>query len=519
MTVQHASPSSVESHFLATYAARDWASAVEQLADHWTTLIFRQSTHWQVFDSIASAPEAELRRSPKTALMAEIQGRLPGGSTAVTLPPGDPRIHQALRDGTARDLVEIAALGIIARRAAGLPLEASEIARASRSLLRAAATTRFSAAADLAAYWHLQAGQAALHTGNLEQSVLDFKQAWAFRERDVTGYVATSTAPFLALLSTLLGDEAEAARWDAETDRLAVSGSSLIEWDSMERPRLVARLIDATDRLDLEVGREVAEVLVDQLAFDEIWPVTLYALVRHLVLDSEATRAEQLIDTTLAMHATAPRSDTMHAAFAVLSRTEVALAIGRGSAARRLLSGAGAGLLPGPTSVYAARVEVAAGDLPTARRVAVMAELQPNDQRTRREGGLLRTAIDLDAGDTDPPLTAYSPTLRRTAALLPPALNQQLRAAYGAEVPHRAAALAGVDGVTVKLTPSEERVLEALRSPGPLPEVAARLFISRNTLKTHLRSLYAKLQVSSREEAVAVASDLGLLGDDEGPPP
>ena len=45
--------------------------------------------------------------------------------------------------------------------------------------------------------------------------------------------------------------------------------------------------------------------------------------------------------------------------------------------------------------------------------------------------------------------------------------------------------------------------------PGSLREVADALFISRNTIKTHTRALYAKLGVASRDEAVEHGRALG----------
>jgi len=42
-------------------------------------------------------------------------------------------------------------------------------------------------------------------------------------------------------------------------------------------------------------------------------------------------------------------------------------------------------------------------------------------------------------------------------------------------------------------------------------EIGERLFISRNTVKTHSMSIYGKLQASSRREAVERAVELGLL--------
>ena len=41
--------------------------------------------------------------------------------------------------------------------------------------------------------------------------------------------------------------------------------------------------------------------------------------------------------------------------------------------------------------------------------------------------------------------------------------------------------------------------------------MAATLYVSRNTVKTHLRSIYQKLGVASRSEAIQRAIDLRLL--------
>uniref|UniRef100_UPI0038CDA120 helix-turn-helix transcriptional regulator n=1 Tax=Solicola gregarius TaxID=2908642 RepID=UPI0038CDA120 len=43
------------------------------------------------------------------------------------------------------------------------------------------------------------------------------------------------------------------------------------------------------------------------------------------------------------------------------------------------------------------------------------------------------------------------------------------------------------------------------------PEVARELYVSANTVKTHMRNVYAKLAVHRRAEAVERARALGLL--------
>jgi LuxR family maltose regulon positive regulatory protein len=69
-----------------------------------------------------------------------------------------------------------------------------------------------------------------------------------------------------------------------------------------------------------------------------------------------------------------------------------------------------------------------------------------------------------------------------------------------------------VGGATpTALSDSELAVLRLL--PGTLSnrEIGEQLFVSINTVKTHLRNIYAKLGISSREQAVSRARELGLI--------
>jgi LuxR family maltose regulon positive regulatory protein len=58
---------------------------------------------------------------------------------------------------------------------------------------------------------------------------------------------------------------------------------------------------------------------------------------------------------------------------------------------------------------------------------------------------------------------------------------------------------------------SEMRVLRYLPTNLTAPEIARELYVARNTVKTHMRSLYAKLGTHSRADTVARARALGLL--------
>ena len=61
------------------------------------------------------------------------------------------------------------------------------------------------------------------------------------------------------------------------------------------------------------------------------------------------------------------------------------------------------------------------------------------------------------------------------------------------------------------LTASQLKVLRALETPYPIPKIAADMYLSPATVRSHTRAIYAKLGATSRAEAVDKARDLGLL--------
>lgn len=64
------------------------------------------------------------------------------------------------------------------------------------------------------------------------------------------------------------------------------------------------------------------------------------------------------------------------------------------------------------------------------------------------------------------------------------------------------------------LSPREQEVLGELAHGATTAEIAATLHISPNTVKTYVRRILEKLDVSNRTEAVARALSLGLLGSE-----
>ena len=65
--------------------------------------------------------------------------------------------------------------------------------------------------------------------------------------------------------------------------------------------------------------------------------------------------------------------------------------------------------------------------------------------------------------------------------------------------------------ISEALSPAETRVLRYLPTLLSLREIGDELYLSVNTIKVHVRHIYAKLEVHSRRRAAERARALGLL--------
>jgi len=66
-------------------------------------------------------------------------------------------------------------------------------------------------------------------------------------------------------------------------------------------------------------------------------------------------------------------------------------------------------------------------------------------------------------------------------------------------------------GLQEPLTKRELDILRRLSSGLPITKIAESLHISHNTIKTHLKSVYRKLAVESRQEAIERGVELFLF--------
>jgi LuxR family maltose regulon positive regulatory protein len=122
---------------------------------------------------------------------------------------------------------------------------------------------------------------------------------------------------------------------------------------------------------------------------------------------------------------------------------------------------------------------------------------------TARQGRFVNTVVT-----AAPQVTSY--LIEHGAQAGPDPFMEQLIAAALEVRAVRSAAARSPHVLAEPLTAAELRILKLLPTSTYL-QMAATLYVSRNTVKTHLRSVYQKLGVTSRAEAIERALDLQLL--------
>jgi LuxR family maltose regulon positive regulatory protein len=187
------------------------------------------------------------------------------------------------------------------------------------------------------------------------------------------------------------------------------------------------------------------------------------------------------------------------AACRALLLAQIALAAGNHHAAQQNLQSSPRELTPRRALVRQLLLAAAA----ISRGDPMTAGIMSGALRTARPGGFCHTVVT-----TAPEVTSY--LVEHSAPARPDPFTEQL---IGAALEVRAAQpdTCGPRRRTAEpLTAAELRVLKLLPT-STYPQIAAALFISRSTVKTHLQSVYHKLGVASRSEAIERAVDLRLL--------
>lgn len=362
------------------------------------------------------------------------------------------------------------------------------------------------------ALWLVQAAITALLAGEAAAAKGMLLSAVDTRRPDRFPFIVREAMAKLALAHALTGDITEATSVNERAQALPRTES----W--------VESLVDATIRLTEYIcavdtldprAEELRRDSPSPMAHREFWPVALSAQVRHLVLTGRPHQAQALCDSVAAAGLPPPGADGLFAA---------AL-----PDARLLLGGRGARSvdMSGGLASTCQRRLARAVQLFTTGQFAAVARLEPpesHDDRVVRAMSLLRAQATSAKGRVREGRRELLGTLhemldRRSYSELRYLTRESLEAIRDSATGRQAAELVerlavprfGVRAVlAAPLTDAEVDVLRLLRLGLTREEMAERLFVSVNTVKTHLRSAYRKLGATRRNEALEKFADLGI---------
>jgi len=398
------------------------------------------------------------------------------------------------------------------------------------------------ALAELAAAWYeragmletaidfaMQAGDAARVARSLPRLVesawnegrIDTVLAWLdwFETQDGPG-AYPRVAMLGSLIYGLVGRSARALRW---ADLARVDQPSRIQ----DSDAGLAALVRASMcRAGVARMADDAEMAVSLLPADSTWSPTARILL-GVAIAIEGRRRSADVELAAATElASAADSSPTHAAIGFVFRAALAMDRGDWTVAEALARQARTIALDGEVAEGAAGMAVDAMSARIAARRGALHQATADAvraQRLRANAGhavpwlAIRARLDLawallalaDPTAADTMLGEAEEVVGRDPAL--GVLVEEIEELRG----HLERSIEGPAGASM-LTLAELRLLPILATHRSLPEIAAQLGRSSNTIKTQAKSIYRKLEATSRSEAVDRARALGLL---DGAPP
>jgi len=506
----------------ARWELKDW-DACGRILDGWGYRLVYSAYRPLTQRVLYAMPLETIRRWPGTWHRAEYIGMLPLGEAPVDLPSDPERIREVCRTGEARSMLRRAMVAMTGRRLQHRHDEAREIADRGRPIADAAMRVTHGHVREFCAFWYLQSGITYALAGDLAEANRLYRSGWLAHRADEVGFTALDLAGKLAACAAMRGESAEARRWLEEFDSREPLGLWVDPY--IEVTANVARLLLAVGELEREQATQHAGSLEQaMLNVDEFWSYVQFANARRLVTWGDPHDALDALDDAARMNDGALEAG-IHPLLWSSARADAMLAAGHATrAATELARLAGTGF----GQVSSARLQLVTGDFAAARHEAGLALDGSLWVNARTELLLIDAAAAMALDDAESAIVVMKRALDRVIE------HRDLRAL--ATVPRRllhelAPHVSGLDALVaqldlkgiapiypeslelVSISPRERAVLEILAEGVTLAQVAKRLVVSPNTVKTQVRSLYSKLGVHTRGDLVREARSLGLLSD------
>jgi len=414
-----------------------------------------------------------------------------------------------------------------ALRTLGRLTSAQQFVQRARDLDVPGTVLSLSVRVELGARCMLESGMLNLHLGNLDAALNELQYANGLAAEHLTRAEHIEGLGGLALVEYVQAGIDSAAHHAASARALA-DGTDLLR-TGFCAPAILAQMLIAIDRQDLDDATEIEGELLDAADHTDWEPFSRIAAGYLRLAGRRLAEGLDVLQRAQRGYRTWTPPG-LGRSVGELMRASLLMHLDQGDEAWAILRD-----LPAyehhilcPARVVA-QLRLRHGDLQGAAEALEECERIAADhsQRTLVDVRMLRAAIEFERGDLalsdvmfDRVLVAIASSgSRAPLRLVPPGTlagltRRALSREHGDEATRILTRIAeATDGHARLIEPLSHRellVLAEVEKGSTVASIATTLFISPNTVKTHLRRLYRKLGVTTRSDAIRKAKSLGL---------
>jgi LuxR family maltose regulon positive regulatory protein len=502
--------------------ALDWPLAIAVVEKSWRVLLTEHSATLR--KALIATPRENIASSARAVAVRDIMLRGPDELLAQVArrSPAQPAAGSSTAE--LNEVLDASMAIMIALRRRGRFADAHDYAERVQAAVPMARFGHPAAALTGLSSLSLQIGVSELLEVNLAGAVGPLTFAWETSRDDPRAFIERDSAGKIALAHAMGGDIRLATKWLKRHDRAGHPDGFLEQFAATTGA--IAQALVALERPHAAVSVAAAAVddLSDAEVIDEFWAYLEYAIVQCAIDGGDWSGMLARLDRARQTHRHWLTPDAVARPLLASAEADLLMAAGRGNEALSVLESTQSD--HELVRVGRARLALLTGDTDTAAMIGADGAWQRSASTRTRVEMLLIAAVAAER-------TAHSQQADRLlmqamSAASHAGLRRPFQAVPRDELAAIAARLPEITDVVkdvlrssrqryparvrmVTLSERERLVLEQAADGLTIQQIAQALFVSANTVKSQLKSLYRKLDVSTRPDAVARALSWGIL--------